>query len=166
VDLAAIMKKKGEISRMSIKAALAAVAKTKGDPKLGLQIFNRQGCTVCHSLKKGEPLKGPFMGQVGSVLKRPIIAQSILQPNALISQGFKTVVIQKSDGETLIGFVTKRLSDQIELRTITGQVFRINPKEILSEKITDQSMMPQGLANGLSVKELASLVTFLEQQKK
>ena len=66
----------------------------------------------------------------------------------------------------LVGFVTKRLNDQIELRNITGQVFKIDPKDIVSEKLLDRSMMPDGLANGLSVREFASLVSFLEMQKK
>jgi len=55
---------------------------------------------------------------------------------------------------------------KIVMRNIAGEVFNIKTSDILTRKEMENSMMPQGLANSLSYEELASLVTFLSQQKK
>ena len=93
------------------------------------------------------------------------IALSIIRPTAEISQGFKTVSITTKKGGAHVGFVTKRLSDQIEIRDIAGQVTLLNPAEVASETLLPISMMPAGLANGMSIEDFASLVHFLAAQK-
>lgn len=93
------------------------------------------------------------------------IALSIIRPTAEISQGFKTVQITTKKGAAHVGFVTKRLSDQIEIRNIAGQVTLLNPSDIASETLLPISMMPEGLANGMSIEDFASLVHFLAAQK-
>jgi putative heme-binding domain-containing protein len=166
VDLEKIKSKKGQIGESSIENVMLAMAKIKGDAALGKALFARQGCIACHSLNKGEPLKGPFMGQIGSIMNREQIAESILKPNASISQGFATVMIEAKGDNTYMGFVTSETSAKISLRDITGHVTNIKTSDIISRKELETSMMPAGLANALSYDEFASLITFLSQQKK
>ncbi len=166
IDLEKIRNKKGQIGESSIEDVMLAMAKITGDPTLGKTLFTRQGCVVCHSLSKGEPLKGPFMGQIGSIMNREQIAESILKPNASISQGFATVLINAKGNKSYTGFVTAETADKITMRDVTGQVSSIKTSDILSRKEMETSMMPTGLANALSYEEFASLITFLSQQKK
>jgi hypothetical protein len=63
------------------------------------------------------------------------------------------------------GFVTKRLSDQIEIRDIAGKVTRLKSADVASETFLPISMMSAGLAKGMSIEDLASLVHFLAAQK-
>jgi putative heme-binding domain-containing protein len=166
IDLEKIRNKKGQIGESSIEDVMLAMAKVTGDPNLGKTLFTRQGCIACHSLSKGEPLKGPFMGQIGSIMNREQIAESILKPNASISQGFATVLITAKGNKSYTGFVTAETADKITMRDISGQVSNIKTSDILSRKEMEKSMMPTGLANALSYEEFASLITFLSQQKK
>jgi len=166
VDLEKIKNQKGQVGKMGVEDVILALGKVQGDPARGMALFTRQGCVACHTLREGEPLKGPFMGQIGSIMKRDQIAMSILKPTAVISQGFKTVQIQTKKGQVFVGFVSKRLSDLVEIRDISGRITALKPADIASEKILDISMMPAGLVNGLSLEEFASLVSFLERQKK
>jgi putative heme-binding domain-containing protein len=166
VDLNKIKNKKGQVGDASIEDVMLAMAKTKGDPALGKTLFTRQGCVACHSLQKGETMKGPFMGQIGSIMNREQIAESILKPNASISQGFSTVLITAKGDKTYMGFVTQESADRIVMRNITGDVFTVKTSDIISRKEMENSMMPEGLANALSYEEFASLLTFLSQQKK
>jgi putative heme-binding domain-containing protein len=145
---------------------MLAIAKIKGDPSIGKTLFVQQGCIACHSLKKGETLKGPFMGQIGSIMDRSKIAESILKPNASIAQGFATFRVTTRDGKILMGFVTEESAERIVLRDITGTVHTIDTKDIQKKEQLETSMMPTGMANALSYEEFASLVTFLSQQKK
>jgi putative heme-binding domain-containing protein len=165
VDLEKIKSKKGQIGETSIENVMLAMAKLKGEPSMGKALFSKQGCIACHSLNKGEPLKGPFMGQIGSIMNREQIAESILKPNASISQGFATVMIEAKGDNTYMGFVTSETASKITLRDISGQVTSIKTSDIISRKELETSMMPAGLANSLSYEEFASLITFLSQQK-
>ncbi len=166
VDLEKIRKKKGQIGESSIEDVMLTMARIKGDPAMGKALYVKQGCVACHSINKGESLKGPFMGQIGSIMNREQIAESILKPNALISQGFATVLITTKGNKSFMGFVTAESADKITMRDVTGQVTNLKAADILSRKEMETSMMPAGLANALSYEEFASLITYLSQQKK
>ncbi|SDD18891.1 putative heme-binding domain-containing protein [Mucilaginibacter pineti] len=165
VDLEKIRNKKGQIGKTSIEDVMLMIAKIKGDPATGKALFARQGCIACHSITRGEKLKGPFMGQIGSIMNRQQIAESILKPSASISQGFATILITAKGNKNYMGFITDESSQKIVMRDITGSVFTIKTADILTRKEMKTSMMPTGLANALSYDEFASLVTFLSQQK-
>lgn len=166
VDLEKIKSKKGQVGKSSIEDVLLAVNALKGDAAKGKVLFTSQGCVACHSISKGEKMKGPYMGQIGSIMNREQIAESILKPNASISQGFATVMITTKDKKSYMGFVTEETASRVVLRDIGGNVTTLKASDIASRKEMKNSMMPAGLANALSYDELASLVTFLAQQKK
>ena len=166
INLGNISNKKGQVGRASIEDVMLAVADIKGNPMNGAQLFTQQGCVACHSLKKGEVMKGPFMGQIGSIMTRDQIAESILKPNASISQGFASVLITAKGDKSYAGFISEESADKIVMRNIAGQVFTIKVDDIISRKELENSMMPPGLANALSYEEFADLITFLSEQKK
>lgn len=165
IDLNKIRNQKGQIGKSSIEDIMLAMDKIKGDPAIGKKLFIQQGCIACHSISKGETMKGPFMGQIGSIMTRKQIAESILKPNASISQGFATVMITTKDGKSFMGFVTAESAERIVLRDITGTATTIKTQDIKSRKEQENSMMPPGLANALSYEEFAALITYLSQQK-
>lgn len=165
VDFEKIKNKKGQIGESSIEDVMLALAKIEGDAAKGAELFNNQGCVACHSLKTDEVMKGPFMGQVGSIMNKEQIAESILKPNASISQGFSTVQIRTKGGENYVGFITSESADDLTIRNIVGTATGLKKSEIAERKELETSMMPSGLANSLSYEEMASLVTFLSEQK-
>jgi putative heme-binding domain-containing protein len=165
VNLKKIMDKQGQVGEMSIEDVTIALGKTKGSMSKGKALFAQQGCVACHALNKDEVQKGPYLGQIGGIMDADRIAMSILRPEQEISQGFKTVSITTKKGGAHVGFVTNRLSDQIEMRDIAGTVTTLKASEIASETLLPISMMPAGLANGMSMNDFASLVHFLADQK-
>lgn len=165
VDLEEVKNKKGQVGENSIEDVLLALQEIKGEPEKGKELFTRQGCQVCHSISKDEVMKGPFMGQIGSIMNREQIAESILKPDASISQGFATVQIKTKQGNTYVGFVTAESADKLTIRNIAGVATELSMADVAERKQLENSMMPEGLANALSYEEFASLVAFLEQQK-
>ena len=165
VDFEKIKNKKGQVGESSIEDVMLALGKIKGNAEKGKALFASQGCIACHSITKDEVMKGPFMGQVGSIMNREQIAESILKPNASISQGFSTVQIKTNDGKSYVGFVTQESADELTIRDIVGTATNLKKTDIKTRKELDTSMMPAGLVNSLSFEELASLVTFLKEQK-
>jgi len=165
VNLTDIANQRGQIRRSSIEDIMLALVEAEPDTALGRQLFTQQGCDVCHNLNDGEVMKGPFMGQIGSIMSRDQIAEAILAPNASISQGFATVLIVTKEGKSYLGFVSEETSERVKMRNIAGQVFTIATDNIQSRQRVDNSMMPEGLVNALSYQEFASLVEFLSLQK-
>ena len=137
----------------------------KGDPKIGAKLYDEKGCPVCHSLKPSEKLKGPYLGQIGGIMSKDQIAESILKPNASLAQGFRTMLIMAKEDKSYVGFVSKETADKVEIINIAGHVFSINTADIISREELETSSMPLGLVNSLTFEEFAALTTFLADLK-
>ena len=108
------------VARMEYDKLLAACLQEKGDAKAGARLFVKQGCINCHTITKGETLKGPYLGDIGTRYKRPELIESIVKPSAKIAQGFEAQWFQTSAGKVHDGFIVRESGDEIELRTATG----------------------------------------------
>jgi putative heme-binding domain-containing protein len=105
------------------------------------------------------------MGQIGSIMNTGQIAMAILRPSDTISQGFQTVSLTLKDGSVRTGFASETTAEKIVLRDMTGAVSTVLTADVKEEKHLPASMMPEGLANALSLDDFAALVHFLAQKK-
>ena len=144
---------------------LAAVLKDQGDATLGAVLFEKQGCVNCHSIAKGEAIKGPYLGDITARYNRSELTESILKPSAKIAQGFETKKFALNSGQTYEGFVVREAGDEIEMRNSTGAVSIISKKDIEETGKSELSVMPQGLLDPLTPHDLASLLAYLESLK-
>jgi putative heme-binding domain-containing protein len=165
IDLATIAKQSGAVATTPIEDIIVSLDKLKPNLARGEALFTQQGCIACHSLSSGGPALGPYMGQVGGIMNPAQIATAILRPSDTISQGFQTVVLTMKDGSTRTGFATETTSDKIVLRDMAGAVTTVATSDIKEDKHLPTSMMPEGLANALSLEDFASLVHFLASKK-
>jgi putative heme-binding domain-containing protein len=140
--------------------------KEKGDSVLGGQLFTRQTCIACHTVTKDEPVKGPYLGDVTARYKRDELIESILKPNAKIAQGFETHIFTMTDGKVFTGFVVRESGDEVEIRDTTGTAKILKKQEIDERHQSQQSVMPEGLVDTLTVHELASILAYLESLNK
>jgi putative membrane-bound dehydrogenase-like protein len=150
------------IADMKVADVVAAILKTKGDVKVGEQLFTQQGCVNCHTIRTDEPPKGPFLGNIATTYKRPDLAEAVLLPNKTIAQGFVANHFVLKDETEYDGFVTLEAADKVVIRIVTAQEITIPVKNIVKRDKLDRSIMPEGLAGNLSVKEFASLLDYLE----
>ncbi len=150
------------ISTLKLDEVVALVVKTKGDAGLGEQVFLRQACVSCHTVSQSEAPKGPYLGNIAQTYSRPELARAILEPNATIAQGFATEVVVLKDGSQQVGFITLESADKVKLRNVTAQEFTFAVKDIVQRQKLPISVMPPGLVDGLTVRELASLLDYLE----
>lgn len=165
VDLSKISSKKGAVASTPIEDVILSVDKLKPDHAKGEKLFTEQGCVACHALKQGGPALGPYMGQIGSIMNAAQIATAILRPSDSISQGFGTVVLTMKDGSLKSGFVTESTADKLVLRDVAGQVSTVAAADVKTQEHIAVSMMPEGLANALSLDDFAALVQFLASKK-
>ncbi len=165
VDLAKIASQKGAVASTPIEDIVLAMDTLKSNHALGEKLFTQQGCIACHALETGGPVLGPYMGQIGSIMNRDQLVTAILRPNDTISQGFQSVVLTMKDGSVKTGFVSESTADKMVLRDPTGGVSTVATKDVANETHIPVSMMPEGLANALSLDELTALVHFLASKK-
>ena len=89
-------------------------------PHWGQSLFEKQGCINCHSIAKGQAIKGPYLGDVTTRYNRTELTESILKPSAKIAQGFETVKVALTSGQTYEGFVVREAGDELEMRNSSG----------------------------------------------
>jgi len=150
------------IGNLKYEDVLAVAVGTKGDAKVGEQLFLRQGCIACHTVSRDLPQKGPFLGEVARQYNRSELVEAILKPSAKVAQGFTTQWFDLKDGTRVMGFVTREGAEQIELRDITGAVRDIPTADIAKRGEDKNSMMPVGLVNNCSAEELAAMLAYFE----
>ncbi len=165
IDLAKVASQSGAVATTPIEDLLVAVEKLKPNPARGAALFTQQGCIACHALQPGGASLGPYMGQIGAIMNPVQIATAIVRPNDTVSQGFQTVSLTLKDGSVRVGFATETTSDKIVLRDMAGASSTIATADIKEEKHLPGSMMPEGLANALSLEDFAALVHFLAAKK-
>jgi putative heme-binding domain-containing protein len=129
---------------------------------LGAQLFQRQGCINCHTIAPNQPPKGPFLGGIATRYSRPELIESILKPNAKIAQGFETHWFSLKNGDRPMGFIVHESGDSVEIRDITGVSTVLPMKDVAKRGTLPTSVMPEGLANNLTVHDLASILAYLE----
>jgi putative membrane-bound dehydrogenase-like protein len=151
-----------KIETMSVADAIAAVVKTKGDVDLGKKLFTQQTCVNCHTVTQAEPQRGPYLGNIAATYKRPELAEAILVPNKSIAQGFVANHFELKNGDEHDGFVTLEAADKVVIRDTTSQEYTFATKDIVKRQKLEKSLMPEGLAAGLTIQEFASLLDYLE----
>ncbi len=151
-----------KVGELAPDAEVVAVEVAKGDAGRGEQLFTQVGCNACHTVKTDEPLKGPFLGTVANIYRRRELAEAILLPNKTIAQGFVANHFELKDGNEVDGFVVREAADAVTIRTIAAQEQTIRVSEIAKREKQERSLMPEGLAAGLTVQELASLLDYIE----
>ncbi len=150
------------IGTLAVEEVLQAVLNLKGDRARGEQLFTQVGCVACHTVKQGEPLKGPYLGSIADTYKRRELAEAILLPSNTMAQGFVTNNFTLKDGTAHMGFVTQEAADQVSIRNIAAQEMVLKTAEIAKRETLEISMMPPGLVNGQTVSDLASMLDYLE----
>ena len=116
-------------------------------------------CEGDHSPELRDP---PFLGTIATTYKRRELAEAVLVPGKSIAQGFAAHHLELKDGSEVEGFVVQEAADKITLRLITSQELTVNTVDIARRSKLEKSLMPEGLAANLTMKELASLIDYLE----
>jgi putative heme-binding domain-containing protein len=140
----------------------------RGSTEKGKALFSDPkglNCVKCHALKGQGGAVGPDLSDIGARYPKDDIVQSILYPSAKIFSGYEPVTIATNDGRVLGGVIKNETADAITLQDADAKTTTVAKAEIEERKVSDVSIMPNGLAEGLSKQDFADLVSFLETLK-
>lgn len=141
-----------------VKAELANSKATQADFKLGRELYLKS-CGQCHTLYGEGGRIGPDI--TGAQRQNlDYLLENIVEPSSAVSPDFRLSNIQMKDGRVLSGLIRDR--DQQSLTLITAnQTMILAKNEIEAQRATDQSIMPEGQLEAMSVQERKALLKYL-----
>jgi putative heme-binding domain-containing protein len=146
----------------------AEALKGKGKPDRGRALFadlKGLACTKCHAVGKQGGTVGPELSSVGAKYPRDELIAAVLYPSAKISSGYEPTIFAFADGRVLTGILKTETGDAVEIQDSDAKLVRIPKADIEDRKRSDVSIMPRGLAQGISPRDFADLIGYLETLK-
>ena len=136
-----------------------------GDSARGRALFfDAQGpgrCSGCHRVEDRGADIGPELTHVAGTRTLRAIVESIVRPSATIPAGYETELVQTTDGRILDGLVQRETADTLWLVNATGEVHALAQAEIARRRVQETSLMPEDMAERLTVSQLYDLVAYL-----
>ncbi|HTL28401.1 MAG TPA: PVC-type heme-binding CxxCH protein [Tepidisphaeraceae bacterium] len=158
---AAVATAKRQTSKEELKRLVGLVV-TSGDPARGERLFRSAalGCMRCHAIAGAGGNVGPDLAAIGTTAQPDFLVEHIIQPGKHVKDGYVALAVDTTDGEALVGVQLRETADALVLRDATHDEIVI-PKNSIKRKRLVGTLMPSGLADGLTDAELADLVRFL-----
>jgi putative heme-binding domain-containing protein len=114
----------------------------------------------CHRFNgKGERI-GPDLSAVAQRFTRKEILESIIYPNQVVSDQYASKLVT-ANGKTYSGIAAKNSDGSMTVLQTDGQKIELAADEIEDVQPTNLSAMPEGLANRLTLEQIADLFAFL-----
>jgi putative heme-binding domain-containing protein len=138
---------------------LAALDWSAGDAKRGQAVYTKASCASCHS---GAQALGPDLRGVAGRFSRADLFTAILRPSKDVSPRYRTTLITTEAGKTYQGLIVYEAVDSVILQTGPATTVRLANKQISEKRVTAGSLMPAGLLDRLSDREIADLYSYLK----
>ncbi|MGK0199163.1 MAG: putative heme-binding domain-containing protein, partial [Yoonia sp.] len=101
------------------------------------------------------------LSEVGSKLTREALYESILAPNAGILMGYESWTVETKSGDEYYGLLVSETKELVSIKTVGGIVNQVKRAEILTQRKSKLSTMPNGLQQMMSEQDLVDLVEYL-----
>lgn len=141
------------------KAELTPENIKKADTSNGREVFSKR-CASCHKLyNEGGDIGPALTGAQRSNLD--YILENVLDPSAVVPRDYQVHIFELKTGRLVNGIVKTENEQAVTVAT-TNEVLLIRKEEIDARTISKVSMMPEGLFDQLTPKEILDLVAYLQ----
>jgi putative heme-binding domain-containing protein len=136
-----------------------------GDAQAGRTLFfdskAKVQCAKCHSIGGEGGRIGPSLDRIASRRAPEFLMESILLPSQDIAPEFEAVAIATKDGLVITGLRVNETNFSIQLHEENGRFHSLLKRDLEEVKVLKKSLMPENIAELLTVKELHDLFAFL-----
>jgi putative heme-binding domain-containing protein len=144
--------------------AMAEQAKSGRDFKNGEKMFAAARCVVCHRFAGDGGATGPDLTQAAGRFSFKDLSEAIVDPSKVVSDQYRAVTIQTTDGKAYTGRVVAEGGD-----TVTMLVDPEDPTKLVTMKTADidervvnaVSLMPKDLLKTLNQDEVLDLMAYV-----
>ncbi len=147
--------------REQVVTQFQSAVKMTGDRRHGAEIFART-CLSCHAMQGEGARVGPDLSGIATHSRETLLVD-ILDPSRQVPPDFVGYILVTTGGETLTGLITAESPASVTLRQPNAADTVIGRSQIKEIRAEGKSLMPEGLEQGMSVQDLADLLSFLRQ---
>jgi putative heme-binding domain-containing protein len=137
----------------------------KGDHAAGRKLFfdekGKANCVKCHSVDREGGRVGPPLDRIARRRSAEFIMESILEPSKDIDPDYEAVQVVTKKGTLITGIRVNESNFSIQVREENGKFHSFLKNELESVTVLKKSLMPENIAEVLTVKELHDLFAFL-----
>lgn len=142
----------------AFKKKLTPQVLAQADLSAGRKVFT-QTCGVCHTLygdggKVGPDLTGSGRSNLDYLL------ENVVDPSAVVAAEYRVTEFTLKDGRVLSGIVKARTDRTVTVRQLNEET-TVERAEVVKEKASKLSMMPEGLLQALTETQVRDLVGYL-----
>jgi putative membrane-bound dehydrogenase-like protein len=153
--------------RAHLDELLAKLAHEQGDIRRGQAIFNspQTACSACHALGYAGGNLGPDLTNIGTIRTERDLLEAIIYPSASFVRSYESISVTTKD-EHYTGVLRQDGIEEVVLAIGPDAEVRIARSNIVEMMPGSVSIMPGGLHEQLSLRELADLLTFLKNTRR
>jgi putative membrane-bound dehydrogenase-like protein len=146
---------------------LDQILNQQGDPKKGQAVFfkTESQCSKCHRVAGIGGWVGPDLSQIGGKLAKEGLLDSILNPSAAIAHEYVQYNVETQKGQLFAGLIVEETPERLVLKNGEGERIVLPSKEVVSKTPLPISIMPEGLVQYLTDRELVDLLAYLGSLK-
>jgi hypothetical protein len=87
--------------------------------------------------------------------------RSILSPSDSIGYSYRSLVAALTDGRVVTGLAVEDTPEKLVIKTADGQRVSVEPRSVEDRRLSDVSLMPEGLAQTMTTQEVIDLLSYL-----
>jgi putative heme-binding domain-containing protein len=96
---------------------------------------------------------------------REALLTAILDPNKEVASQYIVYNVNTKTGDSFSGIVTEDSASSMTLKMAGGVTQKIERSHVKGSSSAGQSLMPEGIEGGMSVPDMADLLSFIESLK-
>jgi putative membrane-bound dehydrogenase-like protein len=136
---------------------------TGADPHRGVEVFNRV-CGQCHKIHGQGQDVGPDITSNGRASFEQLLS-NVFDPSLVIGASYQARTVQAADGRIITGLLVEDSQERVVLKVQGGKLETIARADIDAMKVSELSLMPEGLEKQLQPQEIADLFAFISLDK-
>ena len=148
-----------QLNEEAVTPAAVRDAMANADASRGARLYRESGCANCHRVGTTGNSVAPDLTSIGTRAGLAHVIESILDPNAAITEGYSTVVIETLD-TGYSGVLLEETDHLVELALANGDQMRIPKSSIIDRETIPVSAMPS-FAWTLAAQDIADIASWL-----
>jgi putative heme-binding domain-containing protein len=146
-----------------IREMRTLLSQTPGDPHRGVAVFHRV-CGQCHKIHGEGQEVGPDITANGRASYDQLLS-NVFDPSLVIGASYQAMTVRTADGRVVTGLVAEDSDQRVVLKVQGGKTETIARDDVDAMKVSELSLMPEGLEKQLQPQEIADLFAFITLDK-
>jgi putative heme-binding domain-containing protein len=127
-------------------------------------MFAAARCVVCHRFDADGGSTGPDLTQAAGRFSVKDLAEAIVDPSKVVSDQYKTTVVQTAEGKSYTGRIVAISPSSITMLIDpedSTKTVEIKKSDIEEQQLSPVSLMPKDLLKTLNEKEVLDLLAYV-----